>query len=329
MEVEVIEQTDRLEAISEEWDDLWRRDPNSTPFQSPHWLLPWWRTFGTDRLFTIGGRENGSLEAMAPLYILSDEESGETLGIFLGTGITDYLDVLLAPGASMEAIVDVMTRNDTCAMWDLQQLRPVSPLLRATPPDGWSESSDEQDACPVLRIDGAGDDLQNLLSTHSRKKLRYYRRSLEREGALSFEQPSAESLETFMTALFDLHAARWQQKNMPGMLADEFIQRFHRDVARRMLVAGALRLHAMRLGDRIVAVFYGVAHQGSVYYYLSGYDPAYEKASIGSVIVAHALEQAVREGAHTFDFLRGAEEYKYAWGAEDRMNMRKMWTRSA
>ncbi|MGZ7032441.1 MAG: GNAT family N-acetyltransferase [Thermoanaerobaculia bacterium] len=211
MEVEVIEQTDRLEAISEEWDDLWRRDPNSTPFQSPHWLLPWWRTFGTDRLFTIGGRENGSLEAMAPLYILSDEESGETLGIFLGTGITDYLDVLLAPGASMEAIVDVMTRNGTCATWDLQQLRPVSPLLRATPPDGWSESSDEQDACPVLRIDGAGDDLQSLLSTHSRKKLRYYRRSLEREGALSFEQPSAESLQTFMTALFDLHAARWQQ----------------------------------------------------------------------------------------------------------------------
>ncbi|MGZ7032442.1 MAG: hypothetical protein ACXVIJ_10765, partial [Thermoanaerobaculia bacterium] len=33
------------------------------------------------------------------------------------------------------------------------------------------------------------------------------------------------------------------------MLADEFIQSFHRDVARRMLAAGALRMHAMRLGD--------------------------------------------------------------------------------
>ncbi len=130
-----------------------------------------------------------------------------------------------------------------------------------------------------------------------------------------------------MTALFDLHAARWQKKSMPGMLADDFIQQFHRDVAQRMLAAGALRMHALRLGDRIVAIFYGFAHQGAVYYYLSGYDPSYERVSIGSVIVAHALEQAVREGAHTFDFLRGAEEYKYAWGAVDRMNVRKQWVK--
>jgi CelD/BcsL family acetyltransferase involved in cellulose biosynthesis len=27
---------------------------------------------------------------------------------------------------------------------------------------------------------------------------------------------------------------------------------------------------------------------------------------------------AVLEGAQTFDFLRGAEPYKYAWGARDR-----------
>jgi CelD/BcsL family acetyltransferase involved in cellulose biosynthesis len=41
------------------------------------------------------------------------------------------------------------------------------------------------------------------------------------------------------------------------------------------------------------------------------------------VIVAHAIEQAVREGATTFDFLRGAEDYKYAWGAKDRVNQRR------
>ena len=91
-----------------------------------------------------------------------------------------------------------------------------------------------------------------------------------------------------------------------------------------MLDAGALRMYAMRIDGRIVAVFYGFAHQGTTYYYLSGYDPALEKLSIGTLLVAHAVEQAVAEGGHTFDFLRGAEEYKYAWGAEDRMNQRRM-----
>jgi len=90
-----------------------------------------------------------------------------------------------------------------------------------------------------------------------------------------------------------------------------------------MLNAGMLRMYAVRCNERIVAVFYGFALNGTVYYYLSGYDPDLEKLSIGNILVAHAIEQAVRDGATTFDFLRGAEEYKYAWGATDRINKRR------
>ncbi len=110
---------------------------------------------------------------------------------------------------------------------------------------------------------------------------------------------------------------------MPGMLADDVVQTFHRLVARGMLDADALRMYAMRVCNRIVAVFYGFAHHHTVCYYLSGYDPDLEKSSPGTLIVAHAIEQAVRDGAKTFDFLRGAEEYKYAWGAKERVNRRR------
>jgi CelD/BcsL family acetyltransferase involved in cellulose biosynthesis len=95
-----------------------------------------------------------------------------------------------------------------------------------------------------------------------------------------------------------------------------------------MLDAGALRMYAMRHGERIVAIFYGFASRGTVYYYLSGYDPGLEKFSPGTLIVAHAIEEAVREGAITFDFLRGAEDYKYAWGGKDRMNSRRQLIRN-
>lgn len=323
MNFETVTTADRLAAISGEWSDLWQRDKTATPFQSPHWLLPWWRVFGGDDLFVLAGRENGRLDALAPLYILRDDESDESLGIFIGSGVTDYLDVLRAPSADPAQLVDAMTRDAVCQMWDLQQLRPESPMLTAAAPEGWITNDSEQEPCLLLSIANAGDELQNLLSTHARKKLRYYRRSLERDATVSFEQPDSTTLDAFVDALFELHAARWKQRDMPGMLADEFIQKFHRDVARSMFDAGALRMHALRRNGTIVAIFYGFAHHGTVHYYLSGYDPAFEKWSIGSVIVAYALEQAVREGAHTFDFLRGAEDYKASWGAVTRMNMRR------
>jgi len=305
--MEILTTTEQLEAARKDWLDLWRRTPDATPFQSPMWLLPWWRHFGSNDLTVIATRASGRLESLAPLYVI--REDGESLGLFLGTGISDYLDVIAAEvgGAPLD-----LTQID-CQMWDLQQLRPSSPLLKMQMPDGWRDNIEEQDRSLVLTL------AETSPSTHFQKKLRYYRRSLD----ATFETANRENLDAFLDALFALHAARWQKRGMPGMLADDVIQRFHREVARAMLDAGALRMYAMRSADRIAAVFYGFAHNGTVAYYLSGYDPALEKYSPGSVIVAHAIEQAVREGATVFDFLRGAEDYKYAWGAKDRINYRR------
>jgi CelD/BcsL family acetyltransferase involved in cellulose biosynthesis len=319
MSTDVIRTTEQLEALEPEWLELWRRAPDATPFQSPAWLLPWWRHFGSHELSVITLRENGRLSGVAPLYVLREDD--ESLGMLLGTGTSDYLDVVAI--GDISPIADEMVRLD-CQTWDLQQLRPSSPLLKFTAPEGWSDTVIDQDRCPILSIGEGGPHL----STHFQKKLRYYRRSLSRLGSTSFETADASNIDALIEALFELHAARWQRRGMPGMLADDAIQRFHRQVIPRMLATGALRLHAMRIDARIVAVFYGFAHGGTEYYYLSGYDPELEKLSIGTVIVAHAIDEAVREGCATFDFLRGAEEYKYAWGATDRINRRRQLTRT-
>src|SRR5437870_9543153 len=249
--MQVISDSEAFSALAPEWLDLWRRSPAATPFQSPMWLLPWWRHFGSNDLHAIAIRDRGRLEAFAPLYILRDDS--ESLGLFIGTGISDYLDVL-ANGEHSKSIVNILTTFD-CQAWDLQQLRPSSPILQADAPVGWSENVEDQDLCVVLELG----DLDDILSTHFLKKLRYYRRSLERQGELSFEEANAGNLDRLLDGLFALHAARWQRRGMPGMLADDVVQRFHRHVARAMLDAGALRMYAMRSGERVVAVFYGFA----------------------------------------------------------------------
>jgi len=316
MRIDCITEQREFDKLRPEWIGLWQRLSTATPFQSPMWILPWWRAFGAGELHTIVTRSGASIETLAPLFVLREDD--ESLGMIVGSGNTDYCDILGSADPVMQALPDI-----NCQMWDFQQLRPTSALLHATPPDGWSDNVGEHEICPVLPIEGAGDELQNLISTHFRKKLRYYRRSLERLGSVSVETPTAKTLDAFMEALFTLHAARWQRRGLPGMLATDVDQSFHRDAACAMLDAGVLRMYATRVDDRIVAIFYGFASHGTTYYYLSGYDPELEKLSIGTLIVAHALEQAVREGGKVFDFLRGAEEYKYTWGAKDRPNQRR------
>ena len=44
-----------------------------------------------------------------------------------------------------------------------------------------------------------------------------------------------------------------------------------------------------------------------------------------TLLIAHALEDAVSRGDSEFDFLRGNEPYKYRWGAVDRFNRRMLY----
>jgi CelD/BcsL family acetyltransferase involved in cellulose biosynthesis len=87
-----------------------------------------------------------------------------------------------------------------------------------------------------------------------------------------------------------------------------------------------LRLYALALGGRAVAVLYGLAGPGTVYYYLGGYEPGLDGLGLGTILIGHAIAEAERAGATQFDFLRGQESYKYHWGGIDRPSFARLLT---
>ena len=53
---------------------------------------------------------------------------------------------------------------------------------------------------------------------------------------------------------------------------------------------------------------------GSVGLYNSGFDPLHAKLAPGIVLLTHVIRDAINRGVPEFDFLRGEEAYKYAFG---------------
>jgi LmbE family N-acetylglucosaminyl deacetylase len=102
---------------------------------------------------------------------------------------------------------------------------------------------------------------------------------------------------------------------------DPVVREFHLTAAQRMLDAGMLRLYLLRVGNSTAAGYYGFTAKRTAHAYLSGFDPEFAELSPGTQIVAHAIEEAVREGAHEFP-ARRRKTYKYAWGAVDRPKRR-------
>jgi len=309
-----------FERLAPEWEQLWHRSPNATPFQSPQWLIPYARVFEPQQLWGIEVRDRQHLVAFAPLVI--ETRGRERVVLPLGLGVSDYLDILASADSASAAVAEALRHiQEQSDRWDLIRfvdLREGSFLLRAQLPAGWERTASIREACPVLQLPQGPNGLEQCASTRLLARLRNARRRFEREGTVSFEVATPDTLSAMLDAFFKLHGERWKSVGAQGVLADASVREFHRLAAPGLLERGVLRLYTLRFNDRPIAALYAFFEQAVAYLYLQGFDPAYSTYSPGGLILEWVLRDSMREGSHTVDFLRGREAYKYKWGARDR-----------
>jgi CelD/BcsL family acetyltransferase involved in cellulose biosynthesis/glycosyltransferase involved in cell wall biosynthesis len=320
--VDVITSVDTLEALRHDWATLWCECASTTPFQRPEWLLAWMRHLMIGGLHCAALRRRGRLVALLPLTRSSN--GGDPVVELAGSGVSDYLGALVRPDGTSwvaDALSDMFASGiGGRDRVDLRQLQPGDPLLRCATrrPGTTSTISCEPDPCPVLD--------RGAVPRRIAALLRYYQRRAERRGRVSFEIATDRSLPEFIAELYRLHAARWTRRGSPGVLADAATRAFHAEAMPALLGAKLLSVHGMRIDNGLVAIAYCLRTAARVYYYLGGFDPEFAEVSPGTLVLAHAVEAAWRDGAVEFDFLRGREAYKYLWGAVDRRTFRRQLT---
>lgn len=309
-----------FEALTPAWRALWARDSRATPFQTPGWTLAWWRHIGCGRLLVFAVSIEDRLVGLAPFFV-DETAAGPRIGL-IGEGISDYIDVLLddtLPADIVRAGLRAQLLNAGFVEIHLRDLPSASPLIADA--IGWQCDPHPGMPCPVLRLPDRIADLSSPIPRPMLQKLAYHRRLADRHGGIRVEHADRSSFERLFETLMRLHTARWSPHGQPGVLADPSIGALHREAAFAFLADGLLRLYALHIGNRIASVFYGMRSKGAFYYYLGGFDPELARFSPGTLIIGHAIEEAVRENATEFHFLRGGEAYKYRWGATDRLNV--------
>lgn len=326
--VERIGSAAALEALAPEWDRLAEACPRATPFQRPEWLLPYCRAYEPE-VVAVALRRDGRLAGLAALE-RRRHDGGPAL-VFLGTGPSDYLDLLAEPGAEEElwqaVLVLVEEESGAARAGDggggdghvpacrLDEIPPGSPVPElAARDDRWHERVEDATPCPALRLPESGT-LEDALPAKQYARLLYERRRARREGRLEVAEAPADDPGPMLQRLVELHRARWSERGRGHGVLPERAARFHHGVARAFARRGELALFEVRVDDTPVASFYGFHHRRTLYYYIGGFDPASSHLSPGVLAVGHAIEQALARGCGSFDFLRGAEPYKLRWGA--------------
>ena len=318
--------SDGLDALEGDWRDLLARAADATPFQSHEWQATWWRHHGRGRLWVLVAHDNGVMVGLMPLHIMRYRATPLRQVRFLGAPLSDFQEILAARGherAVRDAFLDHLAAH--ASRWDLCDFadqRKGTSLTVGEMPAALRPLIVHHRVCPYVPLSASWDEFTKRLSKNMRTNVGRRRRQVAKQFRAEYDVADDASLTTAMEELFRLHNARWRRRGVSGAFAGARMQAFHHEVARRFLARGWLRLHRLRLDGETRAAFYCFMLGRRVYYYLSGFDVAYGKFSIGNVLMAQAIERAIGDGADEFDLLRGDETYKFAWKAEERETLR-------
>jgi len=324
-------------ALEGAWKELFLSSARPVPFLAWEWVTTWWKHFGKGaKLFVIVARDNaGRVAGIAPLQIAFRRAFGvvpvrsvEFIGYRGSSVCADHLDFLVGSGdpqAISERLLLTLTAArkewDCIELADLSEESAVPSLLEVHARRlGFRMDEGAGQVCPCVPLAPSWNELLKIVKEKKRSAIKWRRKKLLQAYPTQFQIFSDPAqVNAALDTLVRLHTLSRQRKNETGNFYRADYQAFHRDVAQAMARAGYLYIAQMDCDGRPVASTYGF-HVGSVLFdYQKGYDPAYSRDGVGSVLTGMVIEDAI-ERLHTneLDFLRGTEEYKYFWATRDR-----------
>lgn len=303
-----------LDELREEWQKLAALGTN--PFSSWEWASTWWRHFGEDRelrILVVRDRE-GAAVGIVPLY--RDRRGPLRVLRFVGHFPADELGPVCAPAHTHTVLALCREQLDAEADWDVLLAERLAVTAENGPALNGRRISLE--SMPELQLETTSwDRFLAGKSSNFRGQVRTKERRLRRDAGLSFRLADDPArLSGDMETLFDLHRRAWRAKGEEGAFSED-LAALHLEFARAALERGWLRLWIASLDDTPAAAWYGFRIDGVDSFYQGGRDPARERDSIGFVLMAHTVRDAVENGVSRYRLLLGAEEYKRRFSNRD------------
>ncbi|MGC8837058.1 MAG: GNAT family N-acetyltransferase [Anaerolineae bacterium] len=312
-----------FDRLRPQWNALVRAGRFNNLFMTWEWQTSWWRHLGTGALYILEVRDGGDLVGIVPLYLESSphERRFNLMGCI---EVSDYLDVIAPAGAEgvvLQAFVDFLISADAppwdvvdlCNLPEVSLTHQILPVLAEA--RGLTFHRMREDVSPVILLPETWEAYLAMLSKKDRHELRRKLRRLQREASFRWGRVgSLEDLPAAVETFLALHRASSPAKHA---FMDDRMAGFFRAVAEVLLQQGWLWLSLLEVEGEPAAGLLCFDYADRIWVYNSGYDPRYMRISPGVAAVAFAIRDAIEAGRTVFDFLQGAEEYKYQFGAQD------------
>jgi len=327
----VITKEAEFQDLREDWERLFAANPKHCPFQSWSWTSAWLKHLaGPHELHVICFRDEGQeLQFVLPLVRSSGNKGGKPARLYnvcgYGRECSDHVSALRLPGldarladVAATGIAEACNSTDRVELGNLDDGEEFASILAGEIRHRHRIVRHEQfTTCPAVELPDTWEAFLQKLSSNFRSQVRRFRKRVENSENAGFRSLDASEAESFAHELIRLNRSRIGQKGQVSSLEDPAFRDFLVEVIPAMAISGLATMDVVEMDGQIVGAALNLMHGQSIYYYMGGFDDAAKNLRPGTALFARAIERGIAEGYLRYDFLRGAEPYKYRWGATD------------
>jgi CelD/BcsL family acetyltransferase involved in cellulose biosynthesis len=336
MKIDIIDTVDRFLALRRDWEAVYAADPEAQFFLSWAWYSKWIRHIEGEWLVLAARPDSGPAPYVAffPLRVrVKAKEGGGAHRVLLPAGnrAADYTGFLCTPAAQSRAIPAFARRIKTLSWVDLDlECFNASPertrlFLAEFPSRDFAargrqivNAADGVDnsICPYVELPGDWDSYLASLGPNTRQKARRFLRKLDLADGLRITLADASTIRRDLDILLQFWTAKWGARK--GESAPVIAR-----VLGRMLAhcheTDTLFMPVLWRGDEALGAL-GILvdrQKRSLLFYVSGCNTITNNPPPGFLLHAYSIRHAIEAGFTTYDFLRGNEPYKYAFGPKE------------
>lgn len=335
MQIDAVRDFSAMRELADDWNRLLESSASDVPFLRHEYISTWWQTLGggewqSGELFLVLGKnEQRKLAGIAPLFFTQNLQAEPALMLLGSIEISDYLDLIAAPQDLpdfINALLDYLTGPDAPA-WKaldfyniLENSPTLSLLTSAAQTRGWQVQQERLQHCPYIPIPG---DWEAYLAGIDKKQRHEIRRKMRR--AETNELPVSWYIvedEANLDVEIDHFLALMAQDPDKDRFLTDVMRTQMRASVHAAFQAGWLQLSFLEVGGQKAAGYLNFDYRNRLWVYNSGLSYEFRELSPGWVLLGYLLQWANEHQIHSFDFMRGDEDYKYRFGGIDRHVMR-------
>ena len=265
----------------------------------------------------VAVREQSDIIGIAPLQVRGKE------AFFVGSpDVCDYQDFIVVPGREsdfFDVLLDDLKRQDISQL-SLSPLRPdstvMTSLVDAARNRGFEVLCREGEVSVEMDLPSTWEDYLVGLDKKQRHEVRRKLRRLWGAGDVVYrcQEGSPQQVDGFMDIFLRLFTLSREEK--AEFMTDQ-MESFFRSLAKTMAEIKLLRFGILEVDKVTAAMIMGFDYNETMYLYNSGYDPRYDSLSVGLLSKALCIRESIQRGKKKWDFLKGAEKYKYQLGGKE------------